>query len=294
MTTKNNMTPAELTSLVKPTVAATMGRGRVALLQAFGNGLVTVPATVEAALGSLAHCQQARAELLDVDPGVARNRYNADVVAALREGRELPSPDQVEDIERDARLHGIRRVAIEQANQACTNRLEAALGNGDAIVAQRIRPALMALYAEARKLLEQHGARLSGPAEPIVGASPAIGKAWTRLGIIASDVSTLRGVQFALTEETCGHDHESVFAIYRDDPRDGRIWGQGYGARHHTTSRSWPVGDTRAYLGWVLANRLDVWCPTGPQRDQRWSEMFKPTPALAALGGPGADIGRWA
>jgi len=31
----------------------------------------------------------------------------------------------------------------------------------------------------------------------------------------------------------------------------------------------------------------------GPERDERWLQMFKSVPALAALGGPGPDIGRW-
>jgi len=64
----NPTSAADLMALVRPAVASRMGRGRAALLQAFGNGLVTVPATVEAALVSLAHCQQARAELLDSRP----------------------------------------------------------------------------------------------------------------------------------------------------------------------------------------------------------------------------------
>jgi len=59
----------------------------------------------------------------------------------------LPSPETVEDIERAARLHGIRSVAVQHAQQAFASRLEASLGDGDLLVAERLRPALMALYA---------------------------------------------------------------------------------------------------------------------------------------------------
>jgi len=287
-------TSSDVMALVAPKTAARFGRGRSALLEARHAGLVQLPAACRLALTALGHAERARQNLQAADPGLARADYAAKVLADVRGGADVPPADEVEVVEMRARLHGIQAFALDQARQQLHNELEAALADGDDLTAGYVRPALAALYAEAGELFEKHGPVLAGPAEPVVGAAAAVARAWSRFGIIASDVSTLRGVQFALTEETCGHDHEGVFAIYRDDPRDGRIWGQGYGARHHTTSRPWPTGDVRAYLGWLLANRLDVWVPTGPQRDERWLEMFKPVPALAALGGPGADIGRWA
>lgn len=146
-------TPAEIAELVPPGVASKFGRGRGRLLDAWRQGLVSLPDTVTSALTALHRTELARRDLLAVDPGASRNAYNEAVAAALQAGHDLPPPDEVAEVERRQRLVGIQQVALDQARGRFADRLEGALADGDQLVAEHVRPALLKLYGEARGLL---------------------------------------------------------------------------------------------------------------------------------------------
>lgn len=131
---------------------------------------------------------------------------------------------------------------------------------------------------------------LAGPAEHVVTASTAVGKAWERFGEVAEQIAGLREVQAGLTAETAGRDTEAAFLLTHDDPRDLRLWGASYGARHRTRERPWPT-DRRGYTAWLITSGVDLWVPTGSERDHRWGEVFDKRPdVLSMLGGEGEDI----
>ena len=264
---------AELMAMVPRHVANRFGPGRGHLLAAYGREQVTLPESTVGLLQGLARTEQARRELTTYDPGAARNGYNDAVTDALRHGHDLPSLDEVEDIERRARLQEMRHVAINQAQQLFADQLETNLSEGDTIVAAHVRPALEAVYAEAKSLLDKHGALMTSPAEAIVSAPAAVGKAWTRFGALTEHASTLHNIHAGLTAATAGRDNDGMFSRHRNDPRDPRLWGASYGVHHQTNERPWPT-DPRGYLGWLLTSRLEVWVPTGVERDQRWGELF--------------------
>lgn len=263
-TTTTTMTPAEMVALL-PARITSKWRGRQPLLEAYARGTVTLPGTVETALAAIARGERTRRDLVEADPGAARNAYNEQVLTALRSGSDLPDPAAVEDVERTARLHEIRRVAEDAALQDFANDLEGSLGDGDNLVADHLRPVLAAMHTEARELLGKHGPIVTGPADAVVSKPPAVGQAWSRFGALASEIQRLRGVQAALTETTCGTDIENLFGTTREDPRDNRIWGASFGLRRRTKDRPWPTNDARAYLGWLLDSGLEVWAPTGPR-----------------------------
>lgn len=272
-TTTTTMTPAEMVALL-PARIATKWRGRQPLLEAYARGTITLPGAVEAALAAIARGERTRRDLVEADPGAARNAYSEQVLIALRSGAGVPDAAVVEDVERTARLHEIRRVAVDAARQVFADALESALADGDKLVAGNLRPVLAEMHAEASELLGKHGPIVTGPADAVVSKPAAVGQAWSRFGTLASEIQGLRGVQAALTETTCGNDSENHFGVIREDPRDNRIWGASFGLRHRTKDRPWPTGDARAYQGWLLTSGLEVWAPTGPERDARWREVF--------------------
>lgn len=196
-------------------------------------GQVSLPQNTITALEALARTKAARRELVTYDPGLARNLYNDGVVEALRDGRDLPNLDEVESVERRARLQAMRQVALQHAQQRFTDQLEATLSAGDPIVVAHVRPALAAVLDEASALLSKHGAGIVGPAEAIVSSPPDVGEAWTRFGELAEQSSTLRRVHTDLTAATAGTDTAADFAVIRDDPRDNRLWGASYTVRHN-------------------------------------------------------------
>ena len=285
MSTTTATSPAELvTSLPK---LSHLGPGRTRLVQAFGAELVTLPGPAVAALEGIARCERERHSLVLADPGIAHADYTAAVVRAIAEGDAVPEADLVVEMERRARVQGLQLNALTAATDSFVNRLEAALANGEALVVEHLRPALTKRYAQARSLLDEHGPALAGPAEAVVTAPAALGKAWATFGKLATEVSTLRTVQ---ADVSIVERDEGDFLMTPADPRDPRLWGAGYGARHRTAQRPWPT-DPRGYLGWLLSSGLPVWVPTGRERDARWEEVFgKPTGNLSRVGGPGDDV----
>jgi hypothetical protein len=164
----------------------------------------------------------------------------------------------VEDVERNARLHDIHQRAIQAAQQVFADKLEAALSEGDPIIVDRVRPALQALHRKAKALLDKHGAVLTDERPAVLIAQPAaVRGAWTRFGDLTDGTALLNEVASGLAAATAGHDSAGDFAVYRDDPRDPRLWGAGYGARRHATERPWPT-EPRAYLAWLLTSDLDL------------------------------------
>jgi hypothetical protein len=221
------------------------------------------------------------------DPAIAQNDYVESVVAAIAEGAVLPQADLVQELERRQRVQAIHLDALAAATDRFTSRLQAALADGEAIVAEHIRPALSARDAAARDLLEAHGSALAGEAEVVLSAPVAVGRAWGEFGRIAKEIGALRAIQVdvSVTEKDDG-----AFVLTSTDPRDPRLWGSGYGARHRTAQRPWPT-DPRGHLGWLITSGLPIWVPTGSERDARWEQVFgKPASNLARVGGPGDDV----
>jgi hypothetical protein len=132
------------------------------------------------------------------------------------------------------------------------------LSEGDPIIADYVRPALLALYRRAKALLDKHGPVLAEERPRVlIEQTAAVRRTWTDFGRITDETALLREGSRGLATATAGNDAAGDFAAYRDDPRDPHLWRASYGARHHTKQRPWPT-EARAYLAWLLTSNLDL------------------------------------
>lgn len=121
--------------------------------------------------------------------------------------------------------------------------LRDAIPTVDSMITEHVRPAVEAVSAEAKSLLDRHGQILAGSAEVAISAPAAVGKAWGAFGELASRQAALRTLHDRLTRDAVQRDGDGRFAAIRDDPRDPKVFGEHWGARGQW--RPWPTNDPR-------------------------------------------------
>lgn len=277
---------------LSPATHRRLGRGTQLTLAAAEAGYVTLPKPVLDALAALQRADDANEATAALDVHEARATYQRRVVDALRAGEPLPDLETVDNLVRGERCRPEILMALADAGEIFLRELGSAFGGR--IVTDILRPALDRLYAESKKLVVKHGDdEMASPADAMVGAPPAVAKAWQRFGILAAQHDALRRIHRLETDSECDRDIHGDFATVSNDPRDPRLWGAAFPPRQLTKpDRPWPT-EPREYLAWLISAGLDLWTPTAAERDARHLEVFsQPVNIVAAVGGPGSDLHR--
>ena len=241
-----------------------LGQHITRALDAAEQGWMTLPPALDDAVAALARAEQHQADAHATPiPAPGREAAHAaraaavdDTVQAIRVGAPLPAVDPILDVDRAARAATEHRHVLAAAVEHLTGHAARAF-DPTVVLTDHVRPAVLAVVAEARTLTER-------------GETAS-----ERFAELAAGYQQLRTTATPLTGNPV-YDHDGVFAEWTDPPTDERLYG-----RHRWFGRNmlngWRPDPTAPAerLAWIIRTGLDIWVPTAAERDQQWIKAFR-------------------
>lgn len=169
----------------------------------------------------------------------------------------------------------IRAEILRTAQAAASDELTSTVhAYAETIFAEHLRPKLGEVVDQAKKahaVYSPHG----GDERRLFNAPPKVRAAFGDFAAAADAFEALCAARGALLDFVgrAVQDANGYFAQIRNVEE---VWPELLSSKlpQSTLTRPWPTEGSRTFLAWAIEAGAELWLPTGPEQDQRWTEVF--------------------